>query len=53
MVALTPLTMRGDEITVAGHTLTGASRLRTLASGGSVYGGVIAELPLGEMRRRT
>jgi subtilisin family serine protease len=48
-VTLTPVTMRGDQITVAGHTLTGASRLRTVSAGGSVYAGVIAEISLGDM----
>jgi subtilisin family serine protease len=48
-VALSPVTPQGDDLTVAGHTLAGASRLRAIGVGGRVYGGAIAEIPLGEM----
>jgi len=48
-VSLGPVALQGDQITVAGRVLTGASRLRALAIHGTVYGGVIAEIPLGEM----
>lgn len=48
-VALSPVSAHDDQITVAGRTLSGASRLRALAVGGTIYGGAIAEVPLGEM----
>lgn len=48
-VPLSPAVIKGDQVTVAGRTLNGASRLRVLAVGGAVYGGVIAEIPLGAM----
>lgn len=48
-VALTPLTPSGDLVTIAGHTLRGFSRVRARAAGAGVFGGTIAEIPLGEM----
>lgn len=48
-VALTAVTPQGDEIVVGGRRLAGFSRIRAIAVGGRVYGGTIAELPLGEM----
>ncbi|HTS89563.1 MAG TPA: S8 family serine peptidase [Gemmatimonadales bacterium] len=48
-VPLTPVSVQGDQISIAGHTLTGASRLRALAVGNTVYGGVVTELSLGPM----
>ena len=48
-VPLSRLEIKGDQITVAGRTLSGASRLRVLAVGAAVYGGGLPEIPLGEM----
>jgi subtilisin family serine protease len=49
VVALAPAAMQGDQISVAGRILAGASRLRALAVGNAVFGGAVAERPLGEM----
>lgn len=48
-VALAAVDLHGDQVSVAGRTLVGASRLRALAIHGTVYGGAITEIPLGEM----
>ncbi len=48
-VTLAPVTPVGDEVTIAGRTLRGVSRVRALAAGGALYGGSIAEIPLGGM----
>ncbi|MEO8138661.1 MAG: S8 family serine peptidase [Gemmatimonadota bacterium] len=49
VVPLVAVTSAGDEVTIAGRTLRGVSRVRALAAGGALYGGSIAEIPLGEM----
>ena len=46
-IALTPVTRRGDTFVVHGRVLGGASRVAALAAG-PVWGGVIAEVDLGE-----
>jgi subtilisin family serine protease len=48
-VSLVPVTPTGDQVTIAGRSLRGISRVRALAADGSLYGGSIAEIPLGEM----
>lgn len=47
-VALAPVVARGDTVLVSGRRLAGAARVRGLAVGGAWYGGVLAELPLGD-----
>ncbi len=46
-VPLAPVTPEGDVVRVAGRRLTGFGRVAALAAGGPVYGGLLAELPLG------
>jgi subtilisin family serine protease len=46
-VALVPVIPKGDTVVVAGHRLAGFGRVRALAGDGPVFGGTIAELPLG------
>jgi len=48
-VPLTRVTPAGDRVTVAGREFTGVSRLRALAVGSEMWGGAIAEIPLGEL----
>jgi subtilisin family serine protease len=47
-IPLRPLEAGRDALTVAGHTLTGASRLRGLTTG-TLYGGVLTERRLGAL----
>lgn len=47
-IALRRVTPVGDSVTVAGHTLGGFGRMRTLDASGPWYGGVLAETPLGD-----
>ena len=47
-VPLTPVTPRGDSIEIAGQRLGGVGRLLELSPSGPYYGGIIAEIPLGE-----
>jgi subtilisin family serine protease len=47
-VALGRVAPRGDTVAVAGHRLTGFSRLRALDADGPWYAGALAELPLGD-----
>lgn len=49
VVPLSPVVSVGDEVTIAGRVLRGVSRVRALAAGGALFGGSIAEIPLGEM----
>lgn len=49
VVALAPVVPMGDQVTIAGRVLRGVSRVRALAAGGSLFGGSVAEIPLGEM----
>ena len=46
-VSLAPVTPDGDAVRVGGRRLTGYGRVAALAAGGPVYGGLLAELPLG------
>lgn len=46
-VDLLPVVPDGDRLPVAGRMLDGVSRLRTMVVGKTIYGGVIAEIPLG------
>ena len=48
-VPLTRVTPSGDQVAVAGRQLTGVSRLRAVAVGGEIWGGTIAEIPLGDL----
>ncbi|MFN8652903.1 MAG: S8 family serine peptidase [Gemmatimonadales bacterium] len=48
-VALTRVSADGDKLVVAGRSLAGASRVRAIAMKGEMWGGAIAEIPLGEM----
>ncbi|MGH7515767.1 MAG: S8 family serine peptidase, partial [Gemmatimonadales bacterium] len=47
-VALTRVTPAGDSVNVAGRWLRGVGRAVALKTAGPYYGGVIAELPLGD-----
>jgi subtilisin family serine protease len=47
-VALAPLDVRGDSATIGGQALGGMKRVVALAGAGAVFGGVLAELPLGK-----
>ncbi len=49
VVPLDPVIPVGDQVTIGGKVLQGISRVRALAAGGALYGGTIAEIPLGEM----
>jgi subtilisin family serine protease len=46
-VALHPITVKGDSVTLAGRTLGGFSRIRSFTVSREFFGGVVAELPLG------
>ena len=46
-VALSPVTPRGDSVTVGGRTLGGFGRVAALSTAGPYFGGTIAEIPLG------
>jgi len=46
-VPLAPVTPKGDTVVVAGQRLAGFSRVRAIGGDGPVFGGTIAELPLG------
>jgi subtilisin family serine protease len=48
-VSLARVTPAGDQVTVGGRRLSGVSRLRAVAVGGEIWGGAIAEIPLGEL----
>jgi len=48
-VVLTPLTPDGDAIGIGSIRLTGFGRVRALNAAGPWFGGLLAELPLGEM----
>jgi tripeptidyl-peptidase II len=48
-VPLTRVTPNGDQLVVAGRTLTGASRLRAVALKGEMWAGTITEIPLGPL----
>ncbi len=49
VVPLTSVVPVGDQVTIGGKVLRGISRVRALAAGGTLYGGSIAEIPLGEL----
>lgn len=46
-VTLAPVSAVDDRLSIGGRSLLGASRLRSIAVGKAIFGGVIAELPLG------
>ena len=46
-VPLAPISPEGDAVRIGGRRLTGYGRVAALAAGGAVYGGLLAELPLG------
>ncbi|HWA59616.1 MAG TPA: S8 family serine peptidase [Gemmatimonadales bacterium] len=46
-VPLTRLTPSGDQLQLGGKSLAGAGRIRALALKGELWGGTIAEIPLG------
>ena len=48
-VSLARVQPAGDRVTVAGRALAGVSRLRAIAVGGEMWGGAIAEIPLGNL----
>lgn len=48
-IPLVTVTPAGDQVTIAGRTLRGLSRVRALAAEGAFYGGGLAEIRLGEM----
>jgi tripeptidyl-peptidase II len=47
-VPLRPVTPVGDSIEIGGHRLKGFGRVAAVSTGGPYYGGIIAELPLGQ-----
>ena len=49
MVALTPVTPAGDQLTIGGRVFTGISRLRGLQVGAAMWAGTVAELALGDL----
>ena len=46
-IPLAPVSPEGDAVRIGGRRLTGYGRVAALAAGGPVYGGLLAELPLG------